>query len=248
MMDIYASGYGGDIIKVTDLSSGSFEIVFAGIMQNSQASFAISDDGTKFFDFYEGTLKVRDFSTGNILYEVTGLSYGEGNYGGYAAVAVDPDYIYTWDATIKTVYVYDHAGQFIQNLLLDFGDNGHSLAFFDGYLFVSVDGDYNIGTWYGYNIRRIVVSLSENEAYFDFNIYPNPTMSYINVECLLNESHSIIFELQDLSGKILFSEVHEGKEIFKRIDLRNYPNNLYLLNFYSDDHKLIKSQKVLKSN
>jgi hypothetical protein len=91
---LYASSYLGNIYKITDLQNGSFETVFDYIMQNEQASFAISDDGTKFYDFYNGTLKIHDFATGTVLQEISGLSYGEGNFGGNAAVAVDPDYIY----------------------------------------------------------------------------------------------------------------------------------------------------------
>lgn len=149
---LYASLYTGDVVKITSLSAATYTVLYTGVMQDAQASFAISDDGTKFYDFFSGNLYVRDFFTGAILDTITGLAFGPGNYGGNAAVAVDANFIYTWDATIKTVSVYDLLGTFVQTLVLDSGDNGHSISVFDNKLFVSRDGNYAIGTWYGYQL------------------------------------------------------------------------------------------------
>jgi len=153
---LYASIFPGDVVKITDIENGTFEMLYQNKLQNSQASFALSEDGTKFYDFYLGTLKVWDLATGTLIETINGLSNGAGNFGGNACVAVDPDYIYTWDSNIKTVFVYDHSGVYQQSIILSDGDNGHSLSFVDGILFVSRDGNYGIGTWYGYNIRNAV--------------------------------------------------------------------------------------------
>ena len=150
---LYASLYGGDVVKITSLENGTFEVVHSAIMQNAQASFDLSPDGTKLYDFYDGTLEIHNFQTGALETTITGLSHGSGNYGGNAAVAVDGEYIYTWDAATKTVYVYTNTGSLVRTMTLSDGDNGHSLSYVDGYLFVSKDGNYDIGTWYGYNIR-----------------------------------------------------------------------------------------------
>ena len=77
----------------------------------------------------------------------------DGNFGGDAAVAVDRNHIYTWDATIRIVYVYDRSGNFIESFLLDSGDNGMSLSIANGLLFVARDGNYSTGEWYGYCIK-----------------------------------------------------------------------------------------------
>ena len=71
---------------------------------------------------------VRDLNTGAILDTITGLSYGAGNFGGEAAVAVDTSHIFTFDASIQTVYTYDLSGNFIQTTVLDSGENGISLS------------------------------------------------------------------------------------------------------------------------
>jgi len=160
---LYVSSYGGDILRITDLENGQVETVYSGLMQNSEASFALSEDGTKLFDFYKGTLKVYNFKTGELAYTLHGLKYGEYPYNsdeysdayyGAASVAVDASYIYTWDSWKNEVYVYNHLGEFIRQMELESGINGMSLSVFDGYLFVAYDDIYDPGTWYKYNIRN----------------------------------------------------------------------------------------------
>jgi hypothetical protein len=149
---LYASLYQGDIVKITNLEKGAFKVKFKKIMQNDQASFAISPDGSKFLDFYRGTLKVHDFNTGAVIKTITGLSYGDGNFGGEAAIAVGANHVYTWNADMRTVYAYDRC--FVeQSVVLAHGDLGMSISFANGLLFVSKDGNYDTGEWYGYRIK-----------------------------------------------------------------------------------------------
>ncbi len=161
----YVSSYGGDIIRITDLENGQIETVYSGLMQNDEASFALSEDGTRLFDFYKGTLKVYDFKTGELAYTLSGMNYGEDPsydndyndaYYGAASVAVDASYIYTWNSWDHPakVYVYNHLGEFQQQMELESGINGMSLSVIDGYLFVAYDDIYDPGTWYKYNIRN----------------------------------------------------------------------------------------------
>ncbi|RLD62237.1 MAG: hypothetical protein DRI95_13315 [Bacteroidetes bacterium] len=158
---LYASLYRGHVVKIDDLEAGTWTELYhnklQGLVNWEQASFALSPDGTKMYDFYLGILNVWNFQTGALIETITGLSCGLGNFGGNNCVAVDEDYIYTWNANTRTVYIYDLAGNFVRNLSLSHGDNGHSLSVFDGYLFVSKDSYFGVGTWYGYNIRRSIV-------------------------------------------------------------------------------------------
>ncbi len=149
---LYASLYARSIVRIDNLAAGTFTTIFTNAMQNDQASFAISPDGTKYYDFYLGTLLVHDFFTGTVINTITGLSYGPGNFGGDAAVAVDSLHIYTWDATVKTVSQYDLTGSLVQTLVLDSGENGHSISRAGNYLYVAHDGNYAMGRWYGYLI------------------------------------------------------------------------------------------------
>ena len=164
---LYVSNRDGDILRITDLENGQVETVYNNIMQSDWSSFALSEDGTKMFDFYKGTLNVYDFKSGDLAYSLYGLNYGEDPsyedeyqdaYYGAASVAVDASYIYTWncwDFPAK-VFVYDHTGEFKRQMELEYGGNGLSLSVFDGYLFVAFDDTYDPGTWYKYNIRNPV--------------------------------------------------------------------------------------------
>lgn len=219
----YASVYGGDIVKITNLSTGSFSTIFTAIMQNEQASFDISTDGNTFFDFYQGTLKIHNFSTGTVTSTITGLSYGSGNYGGEASVAVDASHIYTLNATTKTVYIYSPLGTHIQTLNLDSVDNGHSLSIANGYLFVSKDGNYGVGTWYGYNISALTL-ISETERSKEFNIYPNPTNGIIEVS---GDANAI--EIYNSFGEKTSSISNLKQQIVNEINLSNSPKGIYFV-------------------
>lgn len=233
---LYASSYLGNIYKITDLNSGSFELVFEYIMQNEQASFAISEDGSKFYNFYTGTLRIHDFSTGNVLEEISGLTCGSGNFWGDAAVAVDADHIYTWDSSIKTVYIYNYSGVFIESVELEFGDNGHSLSIANGFLFVSKDGNYDIGTWYGYDI--ILTSISESEKDFKINIYPNPSKG--NITIVGNNITAV--EVYNSNNKLIYStSVINGKNL--EIELLQYSIGIYFVKVY--DGKRVYIEKVI---
>ncbi|MEO8147628.1 MAG: hypothetical protein ABI723_08330, partial [Bacteroidia bacterium] len=70
---LYASLYARDIVRIDNLAAGTFTTIFTPGMQNDQASFAISNDGTKYFDFYAGTLLIHDFFTGAVINTITGL-------------------------------------------------------------------------------------------------------------------------------------------------------------------------------
>ncbi|MDO9256173.1 MAG: hypothetical protein Q7U54_11715 [Bacteroidales bacterium] len=48
---------------------------------------------------------------------------------------------------------YDLKGRFQKSVKLSHGDYGFSLSFANGLLWVSEDGDYEEGMWYGYEVR-----------------------------------------------------------------------------------------------
>ncbi len=178
---LWISTFGGNIVRIDNLSAGVFTTVFSSVMQNGQASFAISADGTRFYDFSQGTLYVRDMMTGAALDTLTGLSCGSGNYGGEAAVAVDANYIYTWNAASLTVYRYDTLGALVQTFTLSNGDNGHSLSCANGLLFVSKDGNYSTGTWYGYDLS-VLLGTPPPSAPAAASLHPNPAHDRVYID------------------------------------------------------------------
>lgn len=225
---LYVSGYGGDIIRIDDLSAGTFTIVFPTIMQNAQGSFDISTDGSLFYDFYQGNLIIRDFNTGAVMNTINGLSYGPSNYGGEASVAVDSSHIYTWNATTRTVYAYDMSGTFIQSLELDSGDNGHSLSIAQGYLFVSKDGNYSIGTWYGYDIGGAIASVPASENKFNYSVYPNPSTGKLKLEAPGAEA----IEVYNAVGVKVYTSLVSQQTY--DLDISRYGKGVYFLNIYKE--------------
>jgi hypothetical protein len=149
---LYVGGWNGDLFRMT-YKDGNAEVVYSKLFDYSDASPAMSEDGNYLYGFYAGTLKKYSIADGRVVDSLTGLRCGSGNFGGDGAVAVDQDYIYTWDAATKTVFVYTLKGVSVRSFSLHAGDNGMSLSFVNGRLFVSRDGDYGTGTWYGYDIR-----------------------------------------------------------------------------------------------
>jgi DNA-binding beta-propeller fold protein YncE len=233
---LYASLYGGDVVRIDNLSTGSFTSIFPGVMQNGQGSFAISPDGSKFYNFSQGTLMVHDFTSGVAIDTIAGLMYGPGNFGGEAAVAVDSGHIYTWNANIKTVYIYDLTGALLQSAVLDSGSCGISLAIANGYLFVSKDGNYALGTWYGYNISGATGTGPEMNHEAQWLIYPNPTKGIITFS---GEAEAI--EIYTISGTKIYEKTR--LENSNEADLSNQARGIYFVkiregtNIYN--HKII---------
>ncbi len=154
----YVSGFESNtsernIYKVTNLTTGTFEKILPNLYDYYQASVAMSDDGQFLYAFNKGTLKQYKLSDGSLVDTFEGLNYGTTSAAD-GAVAVDPDYFYTWDPSKGEVYVYDHTGTYERSINLSNGNYGYSLSMANGYLFVAKDGNYGTGIWYGYNIRR----------------------------------------------------------------------------------------------
>ena len=239
---LYASLYGGDVVRIDDLQAGTFTTLFPMAMQNAQASFAISADGTKFYDFFQGTLRIHDFVTGAVINTLYGMLYGSGNFGGEAAVAVDSNYIYTWNSAIKTVYVYDTLGAFIQSFTISDGDNGHSLSFTNGLLFVSKDGNYNIGTWYGYDLSILTgIHSADYNPESAISVSPNPADEYAEISFQFSEADEIF--LTDILGKTVFTKKILSPDSYFRIPTSGFSNGIYFLSVQSGNEKVTK--KVL---
>lgn len=149
----YINCYDKNIYKITDLENGVFQLVFSNLYDDDQACLAMSPNGKLLYYFSVGNLKIFDLKDGTLKQELSGLSYGEGLVGGEAAVAVDNKHIYTWNAEQQVIYVYNKKGKLINDFKIKDGDYGFSLSYANGLIFVSTDGNYDTGEWYGYDLK-----------------------------------------------------------------------------------------------
>ncbi|MEI7895820.1 MAG: hypothetical protein WCJ26_02195 [bacterium] len=152
------------IYKIIDLKSGTTQLMSNLTYKNPQSAIAMDPDGKTYYAMDGGTLTIHKIKKdGTITKTISGLSFGADNKDdpdtpagrfGSTAVAVDKNYIYTWDAHsgAKKIYAYDKKGNFIRSFDITTGNYGFSLSFANGYVFVAVDGAGKIGTWNGYKL------------------------------------------------------------------------------------------------
>jgi hypothetical protein len=121
---------------------------------------------------------------------------------GSATVAIGSGYIYTWDSSTKTVYTYTLSGTLFKTTVLSSGSFGPSLSFADGKIFVSDDGNYNTGTWYGYNVAGVLpVELSS----WTGNVASNGTVSLHWTTA--TEKNNAGFDVERSTDNVAFTKV-----------------------------------------
>jgi DNA-binding beta-propeller fold protein YncE len=157
----YISTFDLKIYKIIDLENGTTELRFENLYKNGQSALALDPDGKTLYAMDRGTLTMYKFKDGSIIKTLSGLSFGAddktkpvvGRYGS-TAVAVDKNYIYTWDShsSSKKIYAYDKNGKFIKSFQISSGNLGYTLSYANGHVFVAMDGQYKVGLWYGYKL------------------------------------------------------------------------------------------------
>jgi len=140
------------IFRIIDMIAGTYELVFSNLYENKQASLSFGHKGKNLYAFDQGTVSIYNFKTGALIRTLAGLKCGDGNRKGAGTVAVDKEFIYTWDAATSEVYSYDMEGKFVKSFVLSDGDFGYSLSYANGMIFVSHSPQGKTGHWYGYNL------------------------------------------------------------------------------------------------
>lgn len=143
-----------NIYMIVNMALGDYKPVLRNFYKNQHAGLALSPDGKTLYYFEDGNLSIYKFPSGKLVKTVKGLSCGPSFSQGSVTVAADSKYIYTWNSETQTVYVYDPDGKKIKEVVLSLGTFGGSLSCANGFIFVSEDGDYNKGAWYGYDIWK----------------------------------------------------------------------------------------------
>ncbi len=148
----YVNCYDRNIYKIIDLKTGKYELFKEKLYKNEQAKLTLSPNGKFLYYFSAGILKVYNFPSCTFVKDIKWLEHGMANNGAYS-VAVSKKYIYTWDAEEKKIFVYNLEGEKLKTVYITDGDYGYSISYAKGLVFVSTDGNYGVGRWYGYKIK-----------------------------------------------------------------------------------------------
>jgi DNA-binding beta-propeller fold protein YncE len=148
----YVCTYERNIYKITDMERGSYELVLSQMYDDEQANLAMSPSGKLLYYFFNGQLNIYKFPSGKLIKILYGFDGGKDFSTGNGAVAVDEKYLYTWDAAYQTVFIYTLKGKKVKSVTLSDGDYGFSLSAANGMIWVSFDGNYETGKWFGYRI------------------------------------------------------------------------------------------------
>jgi hypothetical protein len=151
---LYVSTYDRDLYKINDLVMGVYMKVQHFGDRDGQCCPTISADG-KSICFLEGDSLFRyDLKLGKLKEVLTGFSKPTDALTDGTSLAMDSKYIYTWNYDEQIILAFDMKGNYIKSFTVNQGDYSFSLSAANGMIWVSKDGDYDIGTWYGYNLTK----------------------------------------------------------------------------------------------
>jgi len=150
---LYVNSYDQKLYKITDLEKGVYTEVFDFSERSEQSVPAFSDNGKLIYFMEYGQVFVYSLKNKKLKDTLSGLNSTDNAADGGTAIAVDKKNIYCWDAGQQTVYIYDLKGKFRKSFELKHGSYGFSLSCANGLLWVSDDGNYEEGTWYGYAVE-----------------------------------------------------------------------------------------------
>ncbi len=150
---LYVYTYGQKLYKIMDLVQGIYSEVFHFSERSEQTAPAISPNGKLIYFMEYGEVYVYTLKNKKLKATLSGLNTTDNAAEGGTAIAVDKKYLYSWNASQQTAYIYDLKGKYQKSVKLNQGDYGFSLSYANGLLWVSTDGNYEEGTWYGYVVE-----------------------------------------------------------------------------------------------
>ena len=150
---LYVNTYDQKLYKINDLTSGDYTEVYNFSDRNEQSVPAFSANGKLIYFMEFGELYVYTMKNKKLKTTFSGLNTSEEIAGGGTAIAVDNKHIYSWNSIDQKVFIYNLKGKFQKSVTLNQGEYGFSLSFANGMLWVSTDGNYEEGAWYGYKVN-----------------------------------------------------------------------------------------------
>jgi len=148
----YVCTYERNIYVITDMEKGKYELILSELYENEQANLAMSPNGKFIYYFDNGAISTFKFPSGKLVKKIYDLDCGKDFTTGNCSVAVNDKYIYTWNSDEKAIYEYSKNGKKIRTIRISQGDYGFSLSIANGLIWTAIDGNYEVGKWFGYNI------------------------------------------------------------------------------------------------
>ncbi len=149
----YICTFERSIYKITDMAFGKFELLKDTLYKEPQASLALSPDGKLLYSLNKGKIDVYKFPSLTLITTLSGIDCGKTPTQGSCVLAVGKKYIYTWNTEYQLIFIYNLKGKKVKSIDITEGNYGFSLSFANGKIFVSKDGNYDVGNWYGYEIK-----------------------------------------------------------------------------------------------
>ena len=156
---LYVKPFGLSLDEV-DLDLEETSTALEDIFSGDQSSVAMSPDGEKLYELYEGTVNV--FNTdGDEEGSFKLSSYNTTEELGYAnAIAASDKFLFVWAPNSETdILVYGLDGKYVTKFALPRSGFGFSLSGANGMLWIAEDADGSSdgadGTWYGYTLKGL---------------------------------------------------------------------------------------------
>ncbi len=150
---LYVKIYGFDLYAV-DLWDESAEAALYDVFEDENSSVAISQDGERIYELYDGHVKVLDFDTGKELKRFNLSDYFY-EHGYQSSIAVSDKYLFVWGDS-DAIIVYDLNGNYVSDFRLSRSGYGFSLSYCNKMLWIAQDADASTdggsGYWYGYRL------------------------------------------------------------------------------------------------
>lgn len=91
----------------------------------------------------------------------------------------------------------------------------------------------------------IVESIEENKSGFSITLFPNPVLFQLNLS-FEEYKENYTYQIIDINGKILL--LQSISSALTTIDVDNIASGIYFLNINDENHEIIESFKVIKTN
>jgi len=168
-------------------------------------------------------------SSGNILYQQEVFPYHTQN-GNYYTYLIDEPFM-----LVGTFYVgWEQSTEDLLNIGLDKNNVSNS------YMFYNIGSGWNQSSYFGSWMIRPVLSMkpivsSEEDFYFDTQIYPNPVDTYCFIQTVENNCIIRVFSIDGVMQKKIFS-----KSSLTKLDLNDFSSGIYFIEILQNNKREYK--------